>query len=193
LSVIAKLIVRQSSNFGTGMLTELGCVCENDLMAAYAGSEEDRLFTKYSPWGEMRIHAGLSPAPKGKAVFAMLLQPEEIDRERLEYALDLANHVHPGYWLFPKAAMACEARIVSITDFGDNSAKTVEICSSYDARKTSWNVDNFNWKMSVDNPPATAQFRPGVSGYWMALYPADEFTRDQAIRAAHGHSEPEAA
>ncbi len=41
--------------------------------------------------------------------------------------------------------------------------------------------------MAVDNPPAVAQFKPGVDGYWLALYPEATHTRDQAIQAAHGH------
>lgn len=189
MSVIAKLIVRQVHNFGTGKLTELSCVAPNDMMAAYAETEENRLFTKYSPSGEMKLHhpAGLEVAAKDAAVYVMMLRPDEVE--------GVEDAVLAGERVFPGAVAVCKARVVSLTDFGDNSAKVVEICNSYDSKKTSsaLGVDNFNWKMAVDNPPATAQFKPGQDGYWVAFYPEARFDRDAAIRAAHGHPEPEAA
>ena len=42
--------------------------------------------------------------------------------------------------------------------------------------------------MSVDNPGATNQFKPGTP-YWIALYPAINFDRDGAIAAAHADRE----
>jgi hypothetical protein len=129
----------------------------------------------------MKLHhpAGLPLPAKDACVYAMMLAPDEVD--------DPEAKVLAGEPIFKGAVAVCKARIVSVTWFSETSAK-VEICSSYDARKTSaaLGVENFNWWMAVDNPPAVAQFKPGVDGYWLALYRESEFTRDEAIAAAHG-------
>jgi hypothetical protein len=173
MSVIAKVSIRGIHNYGSGSLVELGCVCENDLMAAYAGSEEDKLFTKYSPWGEVKLHqpAGWVLGKQGDAFYVMIGNdlPEGVD-------LSFGDHIYA--W--------SQAKVASITDFGDNQAKRVEIIDTGNQRGGA--ITSFNWKMSVDNPGATNQLEPGNSKYWVAFYPADQFNRDSAIAAFHGQS-----
>lgn len=196
MSVIAKMLVRGQTNFGTGQLFELGCVCENDLMAAYAGSEEDRLFTKYSPSGEMKIHQPASfclsntyePMPDvdpgvgetqagPKAYYVMALA--EAEHEYVEdprcNSWDDKNFPGSAAWTF----VTCH----SLTQFGGDTAR-VEFRGGGGTRGRG--VEKLNWRMSVDNPAASNQFKPGTS-YWIALYDAAKFNRDAAIRAAHGH------
>lgn len=178
MSVIAKVTIRSITAFGTGQLVELGCVAENDIMAAYAKSEEDRLFTKYSPWGEIKLCQpagyGLGSAPEefkdGTAFYVMLLAADEVDEFNMQFSGAFAK---------------CPARCVAITDFGDGQAKRLEFRNE-GAHDQHRGVDRLNWKMSVDNPGATNQVKAGAS-YWVALYPAAKFDRDAAIRAAHGH------
>lgn len=175
MSVIAKLNIRASVAFGTGNLIELGCVCENDLMTAYATSEEDKLFSQYSPWGEMKLSQpagfslGSAPDPVGgaKAFYVMMLADSEVEGGK-----------------FHGAVAFCRARL-SLTDFGDGRDKIVEFHNDGD-KADNLAVDRLFWKMSVNNPGALNQFKPGP-GYWLAMYPADKFDRDDAIRAAHGH------
>lgn len=174
MAVIAKLIARNIHDFGSGRLVELGCICDNDLMAAYAQSEDDKLFTKYSPWGEMKLHQpnGYS-LTEGEAYYVVILRSDEAPEN------GYMSPMHGG------PSVAHPARIVSITDFGDNQAKRVEICDG--CRKVSGHgAQNFNWKMSVDNPPAVSQMVPGIDDYWVVFYPAARFDRDKAIHAALG-------
>src|SRR3546814_9159944 len=56
MSVIAKLNLLAVRAFGGGSLYEMSCVCQDDLMAMYAKSDEDKLFTNASPWGEARLN-----------------------------------------------------------------------------------------------------------------------------------------
>lgn len=171
MSVIAKMIINGISEFPNGRLVELGCVCENDIMAAYADSEEDRLFTKYSPWGEIKLNqpSGFALGGRGDKFYVMLGRANEIS--------DFG---------FSRAVAFCPARVVSLTDFGDGAARRVEICNGY-RKAEAHGVESFNWKMSVDNPPATAQFKPSVDDYWIAFYPAGEgLDRNAAINAFHG-------
>lgn len=79
MSVIAKLSIVKVTRFGTGTHVALNCVCANDLMAAYAESEEDRLFTRYSPWGEMTINQpdGFALGREGDVFYALILRDGE--------------------------------------------------------------------------------------------------------------------
>lgn len=167
MSVIAKMRATVH-NFGTGRLIDLSCVCENDLMAAYAGSEEDKLFTKYSPWGEMKVHQpdGWCLASEHETLYVIILKGEEV-RDTT----------------FPGSRGHCKARVVSVTDFGDGQAKRVEIASDHQVEQN--RITGFNWKMSVDNPPVFDQLIAGDRGYWVVFYPAD-IGRDAAIQKAHG-------
>lgn len=182
MSVIAKMEARERHEFGTGSLLELNCVCENDLMAAYAGSEEDRLFTRYSPWGEMKINQ-----PAGFDITGGI--------ERAKFYVMIVAGDEAFDPTFPDAVAYRALSVRSVTDFGDNMAKRVEMCESgpmpicdtYRPEYRGSVIERFSWKMSIDNPGATQQLKPGSpSGYWLALYPADKLDRDGAIRAAHG-------
>ena len=178
MSVIAKLSIRGVTPFGTGQLVELACVCENDLMAAYATSEEDKLFTKYSPWGEMKVSQ-----PNG----ASLGRPgDEFSQGSAFYVMVLSDAEAPADRKFAGAYAWCPAKI-TITDFGDGQAKRLEFCNK-GANEDHKGVDRLTWKMSVDNPAATDQIKAG-SGYWVVFYPISHYDRDKAIRAAHGHLE----
>lgn len=180
MSVIAKLSIRQIKPFGMGQAVELGCVCANDLMTAYAESEEDKLFTKYSPWGEMTINqpGGFVLGKVGDVFYAMVIregEPMPEDQGRF------------GGGKFPGSVAHASAACRSMLDMGDNQAKTVEFVDHLKDQANG--IDRLAWKMSVDNPGATNQFKPGATDYWIALYPEASFDRDQAIAAAHGHVE----
>src|SRR5580698_3636815 len=92
MSVIAKLYAADVRDFGTGSSVTMQCVAENDLMAAYATSEEDKLFSRYSPWGEMRLNqrsgwavftsiAEIHPPAAPRYFYAMLISLEEAGAE----------------------------------------------------------------------------------------------------------------
>jgi hypothetical protein len=190
MSVIAKMNVRGQTDFGTGRLVELGCVCENDLMAAYAKSEEDRLFTKYSPWGAMKLSQppgwalgnakeadDFSPAP---AFYVMALHESEH-----KYVEPLGDGYTPDR-NFPGASAWVFGVCHVVSNFG--STAHVEFRGSNSGTGKGRAVEKLNWKMSVDNPGASNQFKPGER-YWIVLYAAEKFDRDAAIAAAHGHVE----
>lgn len=196
MSVIAKLLVRGVTDFGTGRLIELGCVCDNDLMAAYATTEEDRLFTKYSPWGEMKIsqpsgwdlsNGKLDPLfGQAPAFYVMALAHDEhelvVSKERPEAYLPDEN--------FPGASAWAIGTCHGILDLG--GTRHVEFRAGNAGSIKGRAIEKLSWKMAVDNPGASNQFRPGGL-YWIVLYSADKFDRDATIRAAHGHPEPEVA
>lgn len=172
MSVIAKLNLNAVRPFGLGSLYELGCVCQNDLMAMYADSDEDKLFTNASPWGEARMNVSLAaqgahPA-QGTQFYAMLIHKDE-----------------PGFTTEPKGAfLVCPARISSVEDFGGTS-KRVHISSAHNV-PDGLALRNFSWTMSIDNPGASDQLKPGTDGWLFSLYPAGEFDKRTAIDAAHG-------
>lgn len=177
MSVIAKLSIQGLVTFGTGHHVTMGCVAANDLMAMYATSEEDKLFSKASPWGQMHLHqpAGarlgeVPPIGNGPQFYVMVVWKDE-------------RH-DPA---FPGAHAVCDAKCNSLTDFGGTS-KHVEFVDaphySRDTPKPGRGVDRLNWKMSVDNPAASDQFVPAKE-CWIVFYPAETFDRDQAIAAAH--------
>lgn len=158
-AVIAKMQITGCRDFGaTGWLTTLNCVCENDLMAAYAGAEENRCFTKYSPWGEGQVNAAL-----GSGNIEMFTSREV-------YMVSVRGAEKPKC---EKALLVVPARVHAITDFGDYQAKQVEVVG---AGKV-----GLRWKMAIDNPPAVEFFEPGKSDYWVAFYAADEHNRDSAL------------
>lgn len=179
MSVIAKFATREIAHFGTGQLVSLSCWCENDLMAAYATDEQDKLFTKYSPWGEMRINTfenhplfkAHSDYNQASAFYVVLLSEAEAGE------ID-ANETQA----FPGAEFFCRVRCYSVLDLGADS-KNVEF--KITEKQPHRGVDGFNWKMAVDNPGASDQFHPRAD-YFAAFYDATKFTSREAIRAAHG-------
>lgn len=194
MSVIAKLMVRGVVPFGAGgKLIELSCVCDNDLMAAYATTEEDKLFTKYSPWGEMRLHQpdGWSLAPHSydpsdgmtvpPAFYVMAINESEHD------LVEEAGHAFEPSANFPGASVWAMGVCYSVTDFG--GTKQVQFQANNGGSVKGRAFEKLNWRMSVDNPAASGQFKPGER-YFIVLYPAERFSRDQAIRAAHTGEQP---
>jgi hypothetical protein len=169
-AVISKMRVKTVRDFGkSGTLTTLECVCENDLMAAYAQAEENRCFTKYSPWGEAVLgvcpFSGSIEAMRGKSLYVVVTKRGD------------------GF-ISPRAQAMCwdprrtylDVRCHSILDMGDNQAKTVEVCQSYTGEKV-----GFNMKTAIDNPPAVEFFKPGADDYRVAFYDAEVFDRDSAL------------
>lgn len=185
MAVIAKLMVRRVVNFGTGNFVELGCVCDNDLMAAYATTEEDKLFSRYSPWGEVRLNqrAGwgvftheedvhvVEPNKGPRAFYVMLLTENEVYSET-----------------FPKASAFIKMNCYSKSQFAGDGSR-VELREVYGWHETSDSrsrinvIEKMSWKMHVDNPPAEAGFIPGTN-YWVAFYDAAVFDRDRTISMA---------
>lgn len=175
MSVIAKVQLNGVLDFSSGPLAKLSCVCENDLMASYAKANEDRLFTKYSPWGEMKVGYGFKDKngslkfPIGHKFYVVVVRGAE------KPECEGAEHVHP-------------ARCHVIHDFG--TTKQVEV--SYDGWSNSVmnpkpedHPGEFHWRMSIDNPPAVEFFEPGKSGYWVAFYDAEKFNIPSALADAH--------
>jgi hypothetical protein len=165
MSVIAKMEIEDCKSFGkTGWLTRLKCVCENDLMAAYAEANEDRLFTRYSPWGDCQLGAclvsGVDVATlKGRKFYMVTLREEQPPK-------------------CAGASITLKARCVEVARTGKDSNR-VEVASAYCEDR------GLNWRMSIDNPPAVAFFEPGESDYFVAFYDAERFTMDEALADAH--------
>ena len=182
MSVIAKMKLDGALDFANGALSKLSCVCENDLMAAYAKSDEDRLFTKYSPWGEMKLghkfvtDKGNTKFQPGQAFYVVAL------RDTKKPTCSKAEHVHP---------VNCRV----IHDFG--TSKQVEVVhdawptSSYNPKPEDF-PGELHWRMTIDNPPAVAFFEPGKSGYWIAFYDADKYSIHQALADAHSMDDDDA-
>lgn len=169
MSVIAKMQLNGILDFGSGSVSKLSCVCENDLMAAYAKADEDKLFTRYSPWGEMKLGHSLRSFPDGTKFYVIVLKSAE------RPAFAKAAYVHP-------------ARVHVVEDYG--SSKQVQL--SWDGQKKhatasmdTESAGELHWRMTIDNPPAVAFFEPGKSGYWIGFYPDDKFSQQTALADAH--------
>jgi hypothetical protein len=161
-AVISKMKIKTVRSFGdSGMLTTLDCVCENDLMAAYAGAEEDRCFTKYSPWGE--------------AVLSKSLLSGNIDMMQGHPVYVVVTRRSDGFKCGGALAVI-EARVECRTDYGGARSSVVEVCQSYCGEKV-----GFNMKTAIDNPPAVEFFELGSDNYRVAFYDAETFSRDTAL------------
>ena len=195
MSVIAKLSVSRAVSFGTGTFIELGCVCENDLMAAYATSHEDKLFTKYSPWGEIRLNQR-----SGWAVFTYDESHIPVPGERPTFYAVLIPEKETVGDGFEAAAAAVKVECYAKTKFAGDGSR-VELREAYawakDTAEAGYRdrrgvVEKLSWKMQVDNPPAEDQFVPGEK-YWLLFYDAGRFTMRRALDAAHGGTSAEEA
>lgn len=175
MSVIAKMNVRKVTPYGAAQHVELGCVCENDLMAAYAASDEDKLFTRYSPWGEMHLHQPAGYSLSGELIDGFNTAPAF-------YVMVLFGAEADGRTCAGAYAI-CEAVVYSLTDFGHDSVRVEFRDQKAEASRTK-GVDRLNWRMTVDNPRASGQFKAGERCL-IALFPTASFDRDQAIAAAH--------
>jgi hypothetical protein len=171
MSVIAKMEIEDCKSFGrTGWLTRLKCVCENDVMAEYATAHEDRLFTRYSPWGDCQLGLCLV---SGVDVASL--------KGRKFYMITTRGNLRPP---FRGAAAVLKARCVEVARTGKDQNR-VEVAAAYCEDR------GLNWRMSIDNPPAVAFFEPGESDYFVAFYDCERFTMDEAL--ADAHEEPDQA
>ena len=191
MSVIAKLRVSTLTTFGTGSFVELGCICSNDLMAAYATSNEDKLFSRYSPWGEIRLnqraqwsvfakdqsHVTPPASPEAGAFYAIMLPHEpamDVDWEKASAYVKIN--------CYEKAKRAGDGSHVELREAYGWAKDTA------DARDRRAVIEKLSWKMQVDNPPAEEQFVAGRD-YWLLFFDAEKFDMHQALAAAHGHVE----
>lgn len=196
MSVIAKLYVSKFINFGTGSYVELSCVADNALMAAYAESDEDKLFSRYSPYGEIRLHQR-----QGWAVFGEWNQghAELPGGREMFYAMMLDGGEAGEDPKFPGASAFIRLNCYSTTKFSQDGTRVelrevdrrkpdpaIPVGSLRDDRRDEV-IEKLSWKMHVDNPPAEAQFVPGRD-YWLAFYNTQKFDMQQAIAAAHGRA-----
>ena len=175
MSVIAKLYVQGTTPMGSNTLLALSCVCENELMAGHTPSNEDILFSKYSPSGEARlILAGAGAGDYG------VLQGDQF------------------YFIFQKSAEqpnldgafgASRMNVQSITDFGGTSKQVQLVSENRTAPDPSWTIQNVNFKIMIDNPRASDQFKAGESGWWLTVYKATSVTMHEAIAMAHAVKE----
>jgi hypothetical protein len=164
MSVIAKLQITSCRDFGkTGFMTTLQCVCENDLMAAYSEANEDRCFTRYSPWGEAQL---------GKCLVTGV--PVDMLKGRKFYAVALRGSEQPA---FKGAAAVVPARVAEVAKTGPDNGRVEIVTFKGDV--------GLNWRMSIDNPPAVEFFEPGACDYFVAFYDAIEFNMDEALASAH--------
>jgi hypothetical protein len=164
-AVISKMNITSSRDFGkSGWLTVLNCICQNDLMAAYAEpGHEDRCFTKHSPWGEAQVGHSLLSGPVdcfiGRSLYVVAVRGETKPR-------------------CPGALLVVRARVGSITDNGDGQAKIVEVLDY------GGNEPGLRIRTAIDNPPAVAFFEPGKMDYWVVFYDATTASTDEAVADA---------
>lgn len=198
MTVIAKLSVNSVVEFGTGTFALLGCICENDLMAAYNPSEEDKLFTRYSPWGEMRLNQRQNwavftkqedvhveiPNSGAKAFYVVLLTEDEIGDAKFEGASAFIK-----VNCYSKSKFAGDGSRVELREIYTWKNNLAEIDADRYGRSRGGVIEKLSWKMHVDNPSAEAGFVPGQD-YWVAFYDADEFDMRGAIFAAQGIKAP---
>jgi hypothetical protein len=200
MSIIAKLSVNSRADFSTGSFVQLSCVASNEVMAAYAGSEEDRLFSRYSPSGEIRLHqaAGWAVFENPQAAYVerdptqpwvppmfyvMLLSLDEVG-EQPSFG---ANTTYTQVECYGVSKYAYDGVRVELRDV--RGWRDPEKLDKAHWRDRGGVIEKLSWTMHVDNPAAEGQFVSGRK-YWVAFYPVSEFDRDAAIRAAHGHPDP---
>jgi hypothetical protein len=178
MSVIAKFNVQAVRDFGSGALIELSNICENDLMAAYNPDHEDKLFTKYSPWGEARLHVrqGVVLPLVQDQFYAVITSLEELGiPPKTDYndKTPILAQTHALY--------RTKLSIQGITDRGEGQAKQIEFLGGINDES---GVTAFNWRMAVDNPGATGQLKAGSSNYFVGFYPRSKFSYLEAVNAA---------
>lgn len=179
MSVIAKMSINTVTPFGFGRSVDFNCVAANDMMAGFdeGKSEEDRLFSVASPSGSMRINQ-----PGGWQWGRATHDLEPLNAADTFYVVVLFGDESEGC-LNDEACARIDATCVSTTNFGGTSLQ-VEFRSAYYKSERTRGIDSLHWKMMVDNPGAQVQFKPGAKCL-IVFYPANTFTRDTAIAAAH--------
>lgn len=183
MSVIAKMKVFAAPRaFGDKQLVELSCVCADELMPACNDGRhkvhENKTFQQASPSGDAKINL-----PRDVAF-------------RTDEELYLIFHRCTEPPTFDGALAVVDATCRSVTDYGGTS-KLVEVSNvgryNYDTRSYDkahpLAVDQFNMRMTIDNPAASIQFAPGKSDYWIGIYRCSDFTMSQALDMATTSSE----
>ena len=172
MSVIAKLYAQGTTPMGSNTLLSLSCVCENALMASYTPSNEDILFSKYSPSGEARLilaggDYGVLAGDQFYFIFSKSSEQPNLDG----------------------AFGSSRINVQSITDFGGTSKQVQLVSENRSAPEANWSIQNVNFRIMIDNPGASDQFKAGEGGWWLTVYRADKVTMDQAIALAHAARE----
>lgn len=159
MTVISKMTVNSVTYYGgDSKQIKLTCVYDPTL-----GNEdnEDRRFTKASPWGELTMtvdNVGLSYDPQD--VFYVLFYKSLDGQPSTEGAHSIAK-------------FKCH----SVTDFGGTS-KQVHLTTVYSSLAEEGYDENKLFtkytpsgelKMTIDNPNASIQFTPGVE-YYLVFY-----------------------
>lgn len=175
MSVICKVSISEIRQFGEQKLVKTTCVADNEVMAAYNPSEEDKLFSKYSPSGSADFTVPVNiPIPENLAYPSPKL-----------YLMFVQNEVRPE---FSNSLCFAKIKVNSSTDFGGQS-KQFDIGTFYQSKpkdETSWKwIEQFNHRIMIDNPAAAEQFKPGDAGWWIGIYNADKFKMEEVIADAH--------
>ena len=173
MSVIAKLYAQGTTPMGSNMLLALTCVCENELMAGKTPSNEDILFSQYSPSGEARLilAGGGEHGVLAGDQFYFIFQ-KSAEQPNLDGAFG-----------------ASRMNVQSITDFGGTSKQVQLVSENRTAPDPSWTIQNVNFKIMIDNPRASDQFKAGESGWWLTVYKATSVTMHEVIAMAHAVKE----
>ncbi|ESQ85427.1 hypothetical protein AEAC466_04490 [Asticcacaulis sp. AC466] len=165
MSVIAKVAVRGVEKQYNLYRVEAYCQAENQLMAQYADpTDEDLLFSRASPSGEMR-----AKFPE---------DPHMVEGDQLYVIFTRAPQPRAWHW--------SKARVQSVTDYG-GVTKEVRICSphSYGRPDLAANeLPDFTFKISIDNAGASEQFQPNDADWVVGLYRSSQVTMDQALQLA---------
>ncbi len=175
MSVICKVSISEIRPFGEQKLVKTTCVSDNEIMAAYNPSEEDKLFTKYSPSGSADFTVPVTiPIPQNLAY----PQPKL-------YLMFVQSEVRPE---FSNSLCFAKIKVNSSTDFGGQSKQfdigTFYQSKSKDEKSHKW-IEQFNHRIMIDNPAAADQFIPGDQSWWIGIYDADKFTMSEVISDAH--------
>lgn len=181
MSVICKVYVSEVRPFGEEKLIKTSCVADNEVMAMYNKDDEDKLFTTASPNGsaDMVVSSHLpvrDPSYPYDKWYLMFVKSEG--------------------WEVPftpcKVLAFAPVKVHSITDYGGTS-KQVDISTYLGIGNT---VDSefvsqlgymkrFHHRIMIDNPAAFEQFKAGEQGWWVGVYPCDQFTMHEAVEDAH--------
>ena len=180
MSVVAKMRANQKPRlFPEVQQVDLDCVCDDRLFTINTPVpgrvSENQTFSQASPQGNCRFQLPTSE-PVGMDEDFYLIFQEGIECPPMEGAL-----------------VVSKVRCMSVTDFGGTS-KQVDVCSVYrdydhQARQPAADAHprqtwSFHLRMSIDNPAASIQFRPGDTTYWLGIYRARDFDLPAALADA---------
>lgn len=181
MSVVAKMRANQKPRlFPDVQQVDLDCVCDDRLFTINdpvpGRLSEGQTFSQASPQGNCRFMLPASE-PVGLDEDFYLIFQERIECPPMVGALAVSK-----------------VRCMSVTDFGGTS-KQVDVSSAfrpYDHQNRQPAPDthprqtwSFHLRMSIDNPAAAIQFRPGETTYWLGIYRARDFDLQDALADAY--------